>query len=200
MSDLSLTGFSKDQAKDYFLNKTKEIGLDHTFDFDDAWDFVESKKALSKVSDDVVLSGSLNKLNDLTKSEFRSGIKSIEKKISALGVTREQIDAANPVEHLFADGCYIRRVFNPAGAFIVTKIHKKDHPFFLLRGEMTVFSEKGYEVLKAPYFGITKAGTKRFICAHENCVFVTVHVTDKKTVEEVEKDVICESFEEFDGL
>ncbi|MFW0776267.1 MAG: hypothetical protein ACN2B6_00925 [Rickettsiales bacterium] len=191
-----LSGYTKDQAKSYFDEKTKELGLAHTFDFDDAWDFVEAKKSLSDTSKEVSLE--IKKFGSLSKEEFRSGISKIERKIRDLGVTDEAISAANPVKHRFGDGCYVREVFNPAGAYIVTKIHKKDHPFFLMKGEMTIFSEDGYRVVKAPHYGITRAGTKRFICAHTDCVFVTVHVTNKTNIDDIEKEVICGSFEEFD--
>ena len=45
------------------------------------------------------------------------------------GVKAEKL---NPLKHSFADGCYIREVFNPKEEIIVTKIHKVSHPFFLI--------------------------------------------------------------------
>ena len=62
---------------------------------------------------------------------------------------------------------------------------------------MTILSEDGEKTIKAPHYGITPAGTKRIIYAHEDCVFVTVHVTDKKDTKEIEKDIIAKKFEEF---
>ena len=82
----------------------------------------------------------------------------------------------------------------PAGQIITTKIHKKDHPFFVLSGKIIVISEEGKKEIKGPYSGITVAGTKRLINVIEDCVFVTVHATDKLTIEEVTKEVIAEDF------
>lgn len=89
-----------------------------------------------------------------------------------------------PLVHKFTPGIYIREVFNPAGAFIVTKIHKVEHPFVVLKGRISTFvPEDGGKVqeLVAPYIGITKAGTRRVILAHEDTVFITFHPNPTNT-------------------
>ena len=93
------------------------------------------------------------------------------------------------IRHSFADGCYIREVFNPKGELLVTKIHKVKHPFFLLRGDMTIFTEDGIKRIKAPHYGITHPGTKRIIYCNEDCVFVTVHATEETDISKIEKEV-----------
>ena len=67
----------------------------------------------------------------------------------------------NPVKHTFADGCYIREIYNPANELLVTKIHKKKASLFLMKGEMSILTESGVERLSAPYHGITLPGTKK---------------------------------------
>ena len=111
-------------------------------------------------------------------------------------MTGEQLSNYNPVKHTFADNCYVREIFNPAGQIIVTKIHKKEHPFFLMKGKMSILTEDGVVHLEAPHHGITKPGTKRIIYTHTDCVFITVHGTDKKTPEEVEEEVIAKNFDD----
>ena len=59
---------------------------------------------------------------------------------------------------------------------------------------MSILTEDGVEHLKAPYYGITKPGTKRIIYTHTDCVFVTVHATEKKDIKEIEEDVIADNF------
>ena len=113
-------------------------------------------------------------------------------------LTGEECAEMNPVQNHFADGCYIRSIFNPEGQLIVTKIHKKKHPFFLMAGEMSVLTEEGVEYLKAPYFGITEPGTKRFIYTHTNCIFITVHATEETDIEKIENDVIAENYDDPD--
>ena len=104
----------------------------------------------------------------------------------------------HPVKHTFLDHQYVREVFNPAGELLVTKIHKVEHPFFLLDGEMSILSEEGEMRISAPYYGITPAGTKRVIYAHTNCVFVTVHPTESKDLDEIEKELIATDYNELE--
>ena len=127
---------------------------------------------------------------------FRNKVADLEKKgyDENLWMSDEEQKKTNPLKHTFTDGCYIREIFTPAGQIIVTKIHKKDHPFFLMKGELSILTEDGVVNLNAPYQGITKVGTKRVIYTHTDCIFTTVHATDKLTVDEVEEDVIAKDF------
>jgi hypothetical protein len=104
----------------------------------------------------------------------------------------------NPLKHTFADGLYIREIFMPKGQVISTGIHKKEHPYFIMKGEISVLTENGIEKIKAPYTGITKPGTKRLIYIHEDSVWITVHATDKKNPEDVLNDVVAKDFNDPD--
>jgi hypothetical protein len=101
-----------------------------------------------------------------------------------------------PLEHTFGEGIYVRQITMPAGHLIVSKIHKYAHPYFILRGECSVLTENGVVRLKAPYHGITKAGTKRALYIYEETVWVTVHATHKTNLEEIEEEIIAKSFDE----
>jgi len=65
-----------------------------------------------------------------------------------------------------------------------------------MKGKMSILTEDGVVELEAPHHGITKPGTKRIIYTHTDCVFITVHGTDKKTPEEVEEEVIAKNFDD----
>ena len=152
---------SRKEAKQQFVDMTDKLNLKHTFDFDEAYDIgLELRK----------------------RKKFREHITELEEqgKKDNIFLSPEDTKKLNPVKESFADGCYIREVFNPAKELIITKIHKKQHPFFLLSGEMSILTEDGIKHLKAPYHGITEPGTKRVIYTHTDCVFVSVHATDKK--------------------
>tara|TARA_B100001093_G_C26858993_1_gene1028959 strand:- start:5292 stop:5804 length:513 start_codon:yes stop_codon:yes gene_type:complete len=110
----------------------------------------------------------------------------------------KELNKINPLKHTFADGLYIREIFMPKGQIISTGIHKKEHPYFVLKGDISVLTETGIERIKAPYTGITMPGTKRIIYMHEDTVWVTVHATDKKTVDETLNDVIAKDFDDPD--
>ncbi len=105
-----------------------------------------------------------------------------------------------PLTHRFADGIYTREIFIPAGTHIVGKIHKLSHPIFLMSGTVDVVSESGgYVQLTGPMTMITPAGTKRAFRAITDVVWVTVHPnpTNTQDLDVIEKNVIAESYEEF---
>ena len=168
---------TKEESKTQFVQVTEMLGLKHSFDFDEAWEIgMEIRQ----------------------RKEFREKISDLEQAIIAVeGTTGEVMHNANPVKHTFAGGCYIREIYNPAHELIVTKIHKKEHPFFLMKGEMSILTEEGIQNIKAPYQGVTKPGTKRAIYTHEECIFITVHATDSTTIEDVEDEVVCTKYEDL---
>jgi hypothetical protein len=180
-------------AKNQFDYWTKELNLEHTFSFDEAWAFAKYRQNRNLLDSPVS-----EKLSKYTKEQFQIGIKKVERLIKSNenGKTGDDVDTFNPLKHSFGDGCYVREVFNPAGELIVTKIHKTAHPFFLLKGTMSILSEDGEKRIEAPHYGITKANTKRIIYAHTDCTFVTVHVTNSTDLSEIEKEVIRDDFED----
>jgi len=168
---------TKEESRAQFVRVTEMLGLKHSFNFDEAWEIG---------------------LEVRQRKEFREKITELEEAIiSVQGTTGEVMHKANPVKHTFAGGCYIREIYNPAHELIVTKIHKKEHPFFLMKGEMSILTEEGIQNIKAPYQGVTKPGTKRAIYTHEECIFITVHATDNTTIEDVEEEVVCTKYEDL---
>ena len=169
---------TKEESKAQFEEVTKELGLLHSFNFDEAWDIgLEIRR----------------------RKEFRENISELEKAVTETegGMTGELMYQTNPVKHTFAGGCYVREIYNPANELIITKIHKKEHPFFLMKGEMSILTEDGIEHIKAPYQGVTKIGTKRAIYTHEECIFITVHATENTAIEDVEDEVVCTKYEDL---
>ena len=167
---------SKEESKAQFVAVTELLGLKHSFDFDESWEIGL----------------------EVRRKDFRENISELEQAlISVEGTTGEVMHNANPVKHSFAGGCYIREIYNPANELIITKIHKKEHPFFLMKGEMSILTEEGIQNIKAPYQGVTKPGTKRAIYTHEECIFITVHATENTTIEDVEDEVVCTRYEDL---
>lgn len=105
-------------------------------------------------------------------------------------------DMDNPIElplvHRFTDGLYVREIFMPKGALITSKIHKTRHQFMVLKGEVSVLTEDGEEQrIKAPYIGITDAGTRRVLYIHDDCIWATCHANpDNENEVEIEKRII----------
>lgn len=135
-----------------------------------------------------------------TKEGFKKGIVEVEKRLKEIGTTftEKEKDFFNPLKHKFANGIYVREVFTPAGQLLITEIHKKDNAYFVMKGEITIMSEDGEVTIEAPYYGITKAGTKRIIYVHKDCIFVTVHSTNTKSVKDAEEELIAKNFKDIE--
>ena len=178
---------TKDFARFQFDFWTQTLGLEHTFSFDEMYDLAMEKREEKRQL-------------QMSKEQFRNGIMKVQENLEnhPNGLTGEALEKLNPLKHSFADGCYIREIFNPKGALLVTKIHKVTHPFFLMKGDMSILMEDGIKRIKAPHYGITPAGTKRIIYCHEDCVFVTVHATKLTDIKAIEEEVIAKDFDEFD--
>lgn len=102
-----------------------------------------------------------------------------------------------PLKHFFAPHAYGREIFIPKDTIIVGKIHKHSHLNMLMKGKVSVLTEEGEKLLEAPLTMVSPAGTKRVVYAHEDTVWVTVHLTDETDLEKIEEEVIAKSYEEF---
>lgn len=95
--------------------------------------------------------------------------------------------------HRFAGGVYIRETSAPAGTLVTTKIHLTEHPFMILKGDVTVWTEDGGAIrLKAPFCGVTQPGTRRVAYVHEDTVWVTFHATEDTDVERIERTLFLD--------
>lgn len=105
--------------------------------------------------------------------------------------TLEQVECK--LEHTFTKGLYTRKIFMPKGTAVVSKIHKTQHPYVILKGKVSVHA-KGDRVrtLKAGHMGITEPGTERLLLIHEDTVWVTFHPnpTDEQDLEKLEEFII----------
>lgn len=136
--------------------------------------------------------------SSLSKDQFRSMMLAIEGAVGEKGVSGDDVNKMNPLRHNFGDGCYIREIFMPKDAIIVSKLHAKTHPFFILKGDVIIISEDGEASISAPYYGMTQAGTKRIIICLSDTILVTVHVTDSKDLDEIEEEIIAKDFDDLE--
>lgn len=95
-----------------------------------------------------------------------------------------------PVKHTFADGMYIREIFMPSGTLITSLVHKTKHPYFVLKGKVSVYSENfGEQTIEAPFNGMTTPNTRRVLYIHQDCVWITCHSTSIKPEGDSEEDI-----------
>tara|TARA_B100001093_G_scaffold338500_1_gene323274 strand:+ start:18047 stop:18562 length:516 start_codon:yes stop_codon:yes gene_type:complete len=144
-------------------------------------------------------------LEEINKIEyFRDEVIKLEKQLIEMGSLGDpenpgkckELNKINPLKHTFAGGCYIREINCPAGQILTTAIHKKEHPYFVIKGKVSVLTENGIKEITAPFYGVTKPGTKRVVFVHEDCTWVTVHRTDSTDVDEVLDEVLAKTFED----
>jgi len=146
----------------------------------------------------------ISSVDGLNKVEFREKMTQFVENLASHqdAVIRESykkndsIDTMNnnELEHFFGEGTYIRKITMRKNSVIVSAIHLIEHPFFVMEGKATVVSPEGLTTITAPYFGMTKPGTQRLLYIHEDCVWITVHPTDKTDVEEIVNDVTSQDY------
>ena len=137
--------------------------------------------------------------NELTSAEVRDKLLSFEQQLRQVKGALEGDDIGE-LEHKFGDGLYIRQITMPKGMLLTSKIHKTNHPYFVMRGDVSVLTDEGVVRIKAPYSGMTKAGTKRLLYIHEETVWTTVHATEETDLDKIEEQVIAKTFADVPEL
>ena len=106
-----------------------------------------------------------------------------------------------PLEHSFAPGLYARQVTCPAGAIIVTKLHKTEHFIFMLKGRVQVVTEEGAKEIVAPCMFKSPVGAKRAVHILEETVWVNVHYNPEniEDLDKLEDVLIAEDYFELES-
>lgn len=95
-----------------------------------------------------------------------------------------------PPEHFFANGMYARKLSRPAGTLIAGKVHKHEHFFMLMTGDLEVWTEDGMKRIGPGTVIVSKPGTKRITLAHADSIAITVHRTDATDLDDIEAEII----------
>lgn len=90
-------------------------------------------------------------------------------------------------KHYFHAGMYCREVFRHAGVALVGKVHKKEHFYVVASG--TIILNGGRHITGPAVLECTP-GTQRAVYSVTDAVCMTFHITDAKTVEEAEKELV----------
>lgn len=131
---------------------------------------------------------------DRLSGDMQRSPENARRKIAVLEAVMKQIDGhlgedPFPLKHTFTPGIYCREILAPKGMLIITKLHKTEHPVFMLKGEVSILTEDGVKRLKAPCMIISPVGAKRVVYIHEDTVWINVHanpedITDLKVLED----------------
>jgi len=125
--------------------------------------------------------------------------KEIDSIIADGGLTGDDLDSLFTVVNHFSDGIYCRELHMPAGTKIVGKIHKTKHLNTLAKGECLVITTEREKHIEAPCTFESVEGEQKAILAITDVVWQTYHVTDKTDLNEIERDVIVDNFEQLDN-
>ena len=113
-----------------------------------------------------------------------------------------QVDC--PVKHNFADGVYVRELFIPKGTLIMGKRHRFESCNILLKGKLAMHVSRNSpaEIIEAPFIFNSKPGVKKFALALEDTIFLNIHPTDEKDIDNIEQMFIIseEEFKQLDNL
>lgn len=93
----------------------------------------------------------------------------------------EQVEC--PVEHFFAPGMYTRKCTIPGGSVVVGKMHRHQHPVFLLSGTVQINTDRGMETITGPHIWMSQENAKRALHTLTDCVFATVHLNESDTTD-----------------
>src|SRR5688572_5684773 len=67
------------------------------------------------------------------------------------------------LEHYFADGMYGRRCSIPADSVVTGKIHRHEHFVLLIKGTVSINTDRGMETITAPHVWESPPGAKRVL-------------------------------------
>lgn len=95
-------------------------------------------------------------------------------------------------EHHFADGMYARVVRRPKGTTIVGKVHKKEHFYIVTKGAVRVSDGETWNDYRAGDVIVSRPGTKRAVFALEDSICMTVHRTNKRNLEKIERELVVD--------
>ena len=105
-----------------------------------------------------------------------------------------------PVEHLFADGMYARKITIPAGTVLTGKVHRTDHINVMLSGDIEVWTEQGMKRLVGPQVFVAKAGTKRVGRTFADTVWITFHASKETDLLALEAELIEPEIPAIEGV
>ena len=126
----------------------------------------------------------------------RNGLEAIEAWVNSMSAAYKE--CPYEIFHSFADGMYTREIHIKAGDIIVGKIHKKEYFINMLKGKGWIISEHGCKEVIAPCRFTAKAGAKHIGFFVENTVWTDTSRTEATNIEDAEKDIFADSYEELD--
>jgi hypothetical protein len=89
-------------------------------------------------------------------------------------------------------------MFIPAGTMLTGAIHNFENIAILAQGTIRITNGSESYVLTAPHILVDKPGVKRLGYAETDVTFITVHRTDNVEIDDLEKELVSKTFEEYE--
>ena len=132
----------------------------------------------------------------------RAWIEGLEASLLSVDAHTEGDSPDCPLVHTFSEGLYVREIFIPAGTMLTGKIHKHEHPNFLMQGKVSIITEDGgAQIMEAPQSIISPAGCKRALYTHTPTWWITVHLNPNghtECTQELEDEIIAKDYLEIE--
>lgn len=147
--------------------------------------------------------------NTPAKVKFRQDILTVQdgmQKLIAEGALQSTLEDCTlkhyftPIDEKYGCCTYAREMLIPKGTLIIGKIHRHQHLNFISKGKVTVFTEFGQKHLVAPCTFISEVGLKRAVYAEEDTLWTTVHLTEhrgEENLDKMEAEVIAPSYNDL---
>ena len=136
-------------------------------------------------------------MNNLAEQGNTPAILALEQAMLA-SFDQEALKAQTDTQHYQIKGVYARTMFVPAGMLVTGKIHNFESIGILAQGTMRITNGETSVVVSAPYIAVDKPGIKRLGYAETDCTFISVHRTDAEEINDIEDELVSDTFEEFE--
>ena len=111
---------------------------------------------------------------------------------------QEEMLKTTELNHYRIQGVYARELKLKAGTILTGKIHNFESMGILSQGRMRILTSEGAKIVEAPYVTVDKPGIKRLGVCETDCTFVSIHRTDAETIEDIEDELVSDTFEQFE--
>ena len=137
-------------------------------------------------------------MNELLAPQITRGlVQQLEAAMRALPPAMQVDPKSLVTRHHFASGIYMRELHIPAGMTTTGKIHKHACLNILAKGRRSTLVD-GYVIeIAAPHIHLSPPGMKRVSYTYEDSVWITVHATNLTDIEEIERELVCDTEEEY---
>ena len=136
-------------------------------------------------------------MSDLAAQGNMPEILALESWIKA-NVDQEALLETTELNHYQIPGVYARELKLKAGTILTGKIHNFESMGILSQGRMRILTSEGAKIVEAPYVTVDKPGIKRLGVCETDCTFVSIHRTDAETIEDIEDELVSDTFEQFE--